>query len=52
MRDSRKLMIIGAALWITLVLFTLAAELVARIIRAEFQYHSKPRIELIGPRTK
>lgn len=49
MRDSRKLMIIGVALWISFVLFTLGAELVLHIVRGAYQYHSKPSIQLVEP---
>lgn len=49
MKDSRKLMIVGTALLLSFVIFTTATELVTRYIRAVYQYHSKPRIELVAP---
>lgn len=48
-KDSTKLMIIGASLLITTVLFLTAAQFTIRVIRGLYQYHSKPRIELIAP---
>lgn len=47
--DAHKLMIVGAALLITLLLFNLGAQVVLHIIRGVYQYHSKPRIELVQP---
>lgn len=49
MKDSQKLAIVGVSLFSTLVLFLSAAELVNRYILTAYQYHSKPRIELVAP---
>lgn len=47
--DTSRLMVIQAALLITLILFSAAAELTVRIIRNIYAYHSKPSIQLVEP---
>lgn len=50
MKDSRKLMIVGAALWLTATIFLLTAELVRRLIVDIYQHNSKPKIQLVEPK--